>query len=129
MPLALTLPMSCGGFTEYAAIIILLPGFCAALLPLPIRWNWQREKVDKYKDDIWQLTDLLQKEKKCQNRMSFNDLILNAVHLLRNGGYLRRHAKYGIGTVIQEDDTIIEVEFDGYGKKEFLKAFTQIERL
>ena len=40
-----------------------------------------------------------------------------------------RHAKYGIGTVIREDETTIEVAFEGYGNKEFLKAFTLLERL
>lgn len=44
---------------------------------------------------------------------------------------LRRaqHAKYGIGVVISEDDMTIEVEFEGYGKKQFLKAFSEIEIL
>lgn len=34
-----------------------------------------------------------------------------------------RHEKYGLGKVIFEDDSIIRVEFDGYGEKEFSKMF------
>lgn len=40
-----------------------------------------------------------------------------------------RHGKYGIGTVVREDDCMIEVAFEGYGNKEFLKAFTVLEEL
>lgn len=34
-----------------------------------------------------------------------------------------RHEKYGLGRVIFEDESIIRVEFDGYGEKEFSKMF------
>lgn len=34
-----------------------------------------------------------------------------------------RHAKYGLGRVLFEDESIIRVEFDGYGEKEFSKMF------
>ena len=40
-----------------------------------------------------------------------------------------RHAKYGIGVITSEDDMMIEVEFEGYGKKQFLKAFSEVEIL
>lgn len=40
-----------------------------------------------------------------------------------------RHMKYGVGTVVREDDCMIEAEFEGYGRKEFLKAFTVLEEL
>lgn len=40
-----------------------------------------------------------------------------------------RHAKYGVGVVISEDDMMVEVEFDGYGRKQFLKAFGEVEML
>lgn len=39
------------------------------------------------------------------------------------------HQKYGTGIVISEDDMMIEVEFPNYGKKEFIKAFGEIEVL
>ncbi len=39
------------------------------------------------------------------------------------------HKKYGIGTVLKEDDMMIEVEFDNYGVKEFIKAFSELEFL
>lgn len=34
-----------------------------------------------------------------------------------------RHEKYGLGKVIYEDESIIRVEFEGYGEKEFSKMF------
>lgn len=37
------------------------------------------------------------------------------------------HQKYGTGIVISEDDMMIEVEFPNYGKKEFIKAFGEVE--
>lgn len=40
-----------------------------------------------------------------------------------------RHVKYGIGIVTSEDNMTIEVEFEGYGKKQFLKAFSEVEVL
>ena len=40
-----------------------------------------------------------------------------------------RHPKYGEGIITSEDDMTIEVEFPGYGKKQFLKAFGEIEVL
>ena len=40
-----------------------------------------------------------------------------------------KHKKYGNGTVIHEDDDMITVEFDNYGKKEFIKAFSALDFL
>ena len=40
-----------------------------------------------------------------------------------------RHETYGYGKVVEEDDTMITVEFDGYGRKEFIKAFSCLEIL
>lgn len=37
------------------------------------------------------------------------------------------HRKYGRGTVLREDDAMMEIEFEGYGRKEFLKAFSAME--
>ncbi|MDO5293555.1 MAG: ATP-dependent helicase [bacterium] len=39
------------------------------------------------------------------------------------------HKKYGIGTVVTEDDMMITVAFEGYGEKEFMKAFSELEEL
>jgi len=39
------------------------------------------------------------------------------------------HKKYGIGKVLKEDDTMIQVEFENYGVKEFIKAFSELEFL
>ena len=40
-----------------------------------------------------------------------------------------RHPKYGVGTVVSEDDSMITVSFDGYGEKEFIKAFSELENV
>ena len=38
-----------------------------------------------------------------------------------------RHRRYGEGVLLSENDMMIEAEFPGYGKKQFLKAFGEIE--
>lgn len=38
-----------------------------------------------------------------------------------------RHPKYGTGILVAEDEMMVEVEFEGYGKKQFLKAFGEVE--
>ena len=40
---------------------------------------------------------------------------------------LVRHPRYGTGVVVNEDETMLEAEFEGYGKKEFIKAFSELE--
>ena len=40
-----------------------------------------------------------------------------------------RHKKYGNGVLISEDEMNVEVEFPGYGRKKFLKAFGEVERI
>ncbi len=40
-----------------------------------------------------------------------------------------RHPKYGEGVVVSEDEMMIELEFPGYGKKQFLKALGEVERI
>lgn len=40
-----------------------------------------------------------------------------------------RHKKYGIGKILNEDDLMIEAEFENYGVKEFMKAFSELERV
>ncbi len=37
---------------------------------------------------------------------------------------LAQHPKYGTGTVVSEDEMMVEVEFENYGKKQFVKAFS-----
>lgn len=38
-----------------------------------------------------------------------------------------RHSKYGLGIVVSENDEMITASFDGYGEKEFIKAFSELE--
>lgn len=40
-----------------------------------------------------------------------------------------KHEKYGIGSIIKEDDNMVEVKFEKYGVKEFIKAFCELEYL
>lgn len=37
-----------------------------------------------------------------------------------------RHPKYGTGVLVSEDEMMVEVEFVGYGRKQFLKAFGEV---
>lgn len=39
------------------------------------------------------------------------------------------HPKYGTGIVTSEDDMMVEVEFPNYGKKQFIKAFREVEMI
>lgn len=39
------------------------------------------------------------------------------------------HKKYGKGKVLKEDEMMVEVEFENYGTKEFMKAFSELEYL
>lgn len=38
-----------------------------------------------------------------------------------------KHPKYGVGVLVAEDEMMVEVEFEGYGRKQFLKAFGEVE--
>lgn len=38
-----------------------------------------------------------------------------------------RHARYGVGIVKRDNESKITVEFENYGEKEFIKAFTKLE--
>lgn len=38
-----------------------------------------------------------------------------------------RHPKYGKGVLVSEDEMMVEVEFEGYGRKQFLKAFGEVQ--
>lgn len=40
-----------------------------------------------------------------------------------------RHRKYGEGILVSEDEMMMEAKFEGYGRKQFLKAFGEIEIL
>lgn len=40
-----------------------------------------------------------------------------------------RHPRYGIGVIVSEDDSMVEVEFENYGKKQFVKAFSGLTYL
>ena len=39
------------------------------------------------------------------------------------------HDKYGIGDLVEEDDTMITICFEGYGEKQFVKAFSDLTEI
>ena len=39
------------------------------------------------------------------------------------------HPKYGIGTIVSEDDMMITAKFQGYGQKQFMKSFSELNYL
>ncbi|MDD3402968.1 MAG: ATP-dependent helicase [Hespellia sp.] len=40
-----------------------------------------------------------------------------------------RHEKYGVGIIISEDENMVEAEFENYGVKQFMKMFSELERI
>lgn len=46
-----------------------------------------------------------------------------------DGGRRVKHSKYGIGVVLDENDYSVTVLFEGYGKKEFMKKFSELDDL
>ena len=40
-----------------------------------------------------------------------------------------RHARYGVGEVVEENDMQIIVEFEDYGRKEFIRQFAMLEEI
>ena len=40
-----------------------------------------------------------------------------------------RHRKYGEGVLVAEDEMKVTAEFEGYGRKQFLKALNEVEIL
>jgi DNA helicase-2/ATP-dependent DNA helicase PcrA len=75
------------------------------------------EEVGQYEKtkDFKQATN----EEKIINLKSTNETTIKQV----------THKKYGNGKVLREDDMMLEVEFENYGVKEFIKAFSELEFL
>ena len=48
------------------------------------RESAQAQRLSKYKDDIWELAVLVKEEKRRKNRMTFRELLENAIRLLRS---------------------------------------------
>ena len=40
-----------------------------------------------------------------------------------------RHARYGVGEIVEENDMQIIVEFKDYGRKEFIRQFAMLEEI
>jgi DNA helicase-2/ATP-dependent DNA helicase PcrA len=83
----------------------------------------QEEEIEKLEEvsqnentkDFEQAT----KEEKIKNLETINEITIKQVI----------HKKYGKGKVLREDDMMLEVEFENYGVKEFIKAFSELELL
>jgi DNA helicase-2/ATP-dependent DNA helicase PcrA len=93
-------------------------GVCSPYLkripPQLLDWEAERTEADRRQN----LQDL---RKKVQEKMQ-KEAVQPAVRRAK-------HPKYGTGILVSEDESIVEVEFDGYGRKKFMKAFGEVEIL
>ena len=67
-----------------------------------------------------------------ERKANLQNLRRQAVEAIRNKsieGKRGRHPKYGEGIITMEDDIMIELDFPAYGKKQFLKAFGEVDIL
>ncbi len=75
------------------------------------------------REDVWdegrKRQNLQQLRRKVQEQMRNEEKACRQIRV--------RHRKYGEGVLLSENDMMIEAEFPGYGKKQFLKAFGEIE--
>ena len=72
-----------------------------------------------YKDDKISSNSLNELVKKVKEERALKEQCVKRV----------MHIKYGIGSVLYEDDNKIKVNFDDYGEKEFIKAFCKLKTL
>ena len=73
------------------------------------KWSWKK-KLEKQK-----LQKTLQKYRKSQKK--------NPTATEKKV----EHPKYGMGVVVSENEDIVRVQFEDYGEKELLKAFSQLK--
>ena len=81
---------------------------------------------DSVKSGVANLQDL-KKQIQVAKEEKKNEVDLEAVKQISEKQV--RHKKYGMGKVLKEDEMMIEVEFENYGAKEFMKAFSELEFL
>ncbi|MCR3761654.1 ATP-dependent helicase [Clostridium felsineum] len=72
------------------------------------------------KVNLQELKKQIQKEKNELKKEEVVEVIEEVVKKVR-------HKKYGIGKVIKEDEMMLQVEFENYGVKEFIKGFSELE--
>lgn len=92
------------------------PGRYLKMLPRHLL-DWEEDKIPEEKQaNLQQLRKAVSKE-------------MNRVQVEKQEVKKVRHARYGTGVLISENEMTVEAEFEGYGKKEFLKAFGEVEIL
>lgn len=94
--------------------------------------DWEKNpSVEERKANLQRLKQevLQERQKKAENVAEVENTADKAYIEKTPENYPRlvRHAKYGEGTVVSEDDLTIEVNFEGYGVKSFLKMLGEIE--
>jgi DNA helicase-2/ATP-dependent DNA helicase PcrA len=85
----------------------------------------QKDSVESRSVDLQELKKEIQKEiqkAKAENMVETIPETLNPAPVK-----LVSHKKYGKGKIIKEDEMMIEVEFENYGVKEFMKAFSELQ--
>lgn len=74
----------------------------------------------------------LAEAQKAEGEESYKEADLTGENLRTETSFASRrvsHLKYGQGSVVSEDENTITVNFDDYGEKELLKAFSMLEEL
>jgi DNA helicase-2/ATP-dependent DNA helicase PcrA len=101
-----------------------MPGESRYIQMIPRRLI-QNDKIQSSNVDLKELKKQIQDAKNTQEEEKA--VVIKPVDPVQ----VRRvsHKKYGIGKILKEDDMMIEVEFDNYGVKEFIKAFSELEFL
>lgn len=87
----------------------------------------EREEVFSAEEHLQQMKRLVQKEKLAQKESVQREKDEKPLKEQKSGVVRVRHAKYGVGTVLKEDETMVTVCFDDYGEKELMKMFTTFE--
>lgn len=89
----------------------------------------QKDKVKSESVNLQGLKEQIQ-EAKAQGKKEETAVVEPVVEVVDQVSVKQvNHKKYGTGKVLKEDDMMIEVEFENYGVKEFIKAFSELEFL
>ncbi len=111
-----TSPGEPGVSGEYSRYLRMLP-------PHLLEWEERRDEEEK-RSNLQQLRREVQeqirekkeKEKQEEEKQEKEKTVLRRA----------RHPKYGEGLLVSEDELMVEIEFEGYGRKQFLKAFGEV---
>lgn len=89
---------------------------------------WEGKQNTSSKESIQKLQQLKKQVQEEKQKYVSSDVLEKPVMETTKSSVKRvRHAKYGVGSVITEDDMMIQIDFDDYGKKEFMKMFEKFE--